>query len=76
MNIHEIEEAEFGRDGGLWDADPEVCCRFFQLGACSHTEGYYPEADEPAVDSADLWGGDLISDEAMADLIGGEDEPF
>lgn len=23
----------------LWDADPDVCCAAFQLGACSHTEG-------------------------------------
>lgn len=69
MNLHEQEERDFGRGPLLWDADPDVCCAAFQLGACIHTEGDYPEADE-------LWGGELVSDEAMAELVGGEDEPF
>lgn len=48
-NAHEIEEQEFGRSGALWDADPEVCCAAFQLGACEHTEAPYedPEDLEP-----------------------------
>lgn len=47
--IQEQEEIDF-RDGPiLWDADPEVCCAAFQLGACEHTEAFqYDEADEPA----------------------------
>ena len=24
----------------LWDADPDVCCAAFQLGACEHTEAF------------------------------------
>lgn len=39
MNLHEIEEREFGRGPILWDADPDVCCAAWQLGACPHTEG-------------------------------------
>lgn len=35
---HEIEEAEFRSAPRLWDADPDVCCAAFQLGACPHTE--------------------------------------
>jgi hypothetical protein len=40
MNKHEEEEREFefGRESKLWDADPDVCCAAFQLGACEHTE--------------------------------------
>lgn len=31
----------------LWDADPDVCCAAFQLGACSHTEHEgEPKGDE------------------------------
>lgn len=37
------------KDRPLWDADPDVCCAAFQLGACVHTEGdndlYDIEAD-------------------------------
>jgi hypothetical protein len=40
--IHESEEAEF-RGPLLWDADPDVCCAAFQLGACQHTEAYHYE---------------------------------
>ena len=39
-NLHEQEERDFGMSGALWDADPEVCCAAFQLGACVHTESY------------------------------------
>lgn len=24
----------------LWDATPGVCCQYFQLGACEHTESF------------------------------------
>ena len=24
----------------LWDADPDVCCAAYQLGACEHTEAW------------------------------------
>lgn len=27
----------------LWDATPGVCCAYFQLGACQHTEAFNPE---------------------------------
>lgn len=50
--IQEQEEIEYGFGPVLWDADPDVCCAAFQLGACVHTEGQYgeysDEADEPA----------------------------
>lgn len=40
MDLHEIEEREFeaSRSDRLWDANPDVCCAAFQLGACQHTE--------------------------------------
>lgn len=46
VNLHEIEEMEYAASRGdrLWDADPDVCCGAFQLGACVHTESY--EYDE------------------------------
>lgn len=50
MNLHEIEERDFGRER-IWDADPDVCCAYFQLGACVHTEGY--RDDEPTDDEWD-----------------------
>jgi hypothetical protein len=42
MNLHEAEE-RFGQGPALWDADPDVCCAAFQLGACEHTEAFDPE---------------------------------
>ncbi len=40
LHPHEIEEMEY-RDGPkLWDADPDVCCAAYQLGACEHTEAW------------------------------------
>lgn len=33
----------------LWDADPDVCCAAFQLGACAHTEGFEQEDDDEDV---------------------------
>jgi hypothetical protein len=47
-NAHEREEQEFGRER-LWDADPDVCCAAFQLGACRHTESYVGDEDEDEV---------------------------
>ena len=44
MNLHELEELEFGQSGPLWDADPSVCCAAFQLGACEHTENDQSES--------------------------------
>lgn len=89
IHPHEIEERDFGRGPLLWDADPEVCCAAFQLGACVHTEGYFPEADEVGLaesfegfddydedDDAAFWGGKIVSDAEMAALVGGEEEPF
>ena len=42
------EERELDRQGPgprLWDADPDVCCAAFQLGACPHTEADYDYED-------------------------------
>lgn len=39
------EELAFGTGPKLWDADPEVCCAAFQLGACVHTEAGADESD-------------------------------
>jgi hypothetical protein len=44
--IHEAEEAEFTRGPRLWDADPDVCCAAFQLGACVHTEAAAYQHDD------------------------------
>ena len=56
MHPYEIEEREY-RDGPrLWDADPDVCCAAFQLGACPHTEAFEEPTDEELaelLDSAD-----------------------
>jgi hypothetical protein len=30
----------------LWDADPDVCCAAFQLGACAHTESFDYDAPD------------------------------
>lgn len=46
MDLHEIEERDFGRDGGLWDAGEGVCCAAYQLGACSHTEDFDPSDED------------------------------
>jgi hypothetical protein len=45
-NLHELEELDFGRGPRLWDADPDVCCAAFQLGACAHTEAFDYDDDE------------------------------
>lgn len=58
-NLHEIEEAEFGWGSRLWDADPDVCCAAFQLGACPHTENFDPDEafgdPEPAPSGLTGW---------------------
>ena len=51
MNLHELEEIEFRNGPVLWDADPDVCCAAYQLGACSHTEA---DAWEEAPDLEEL----------------------
>lgn len=64
MNLHEIEESEFGRGPLLWDADPNVCCAAFQLGACEHTEGAaaWDEADEfPVTTREELFAAVLVA---------------
>lgn len=53
MNLHEIEEMEFGFGPRLWDATPGVCCASFQLGACEHTESY--DYDEEHYDENEVW---------------------
>ena len=37
----------------LWDADPDVCCAAFQLGACAHMESYDEPDDDYGPQSAD-----------------------
>ena len=66
---HELEEQEFGRGSRLWDADPDVCCAAFQLGACSHTEAaaYQYEDDDPA---------DHVAIAVADPGVPAEDEPF
>ena len=45
-NIQEQEEIDFQFGPRIWDADPDVCCAYFQTGACEHSEGgYYDEID-------------------------------
>lgn len=34
----ELRDEADGPGPRLWDADPDVCCAAFQLGACCHTE--------------------------------------
>lgn len=46
LHPHEQEELEVAFGPRLWDATPGVCCEYFQLGACAHTEGGEPSADE------------------------------
>jgi hypothetical protein len=63
VNVQEREEAEFGQSLVLWDADPDVCCAAFQLGACVHTEGGTEEADtEEESDFADWFWSDHSHD--------------
>ena len=52
--VQEREEIEFQFGPRLWDADPDVCCAAFQLGACEHTEVFDP---------SDLDGDEIILDD-------------
>lgn len=67
MNLHEIEEAEYQFGPRMWDADPDVCCAYFQTGACEHTEfdDYEPTAEELAADEAE-WQARLAADPVLA----------
>lgn len=50
----------------LWDADPDVCCAAFQLGACCHTEAM----DEESIEEAEAaWRADCPEEAAEADRI-------
>lgn len=67
---HEIDELEFGFGPRLWDADPDVCCAAFQLGACAHTESAYDDyldaleaGDIPAIVEAPAQVATLTDDE-------------
>lgn len=71
-SVHEAEEAEFGFGPRLWDADPEVCCAAFQLGACIHTEGDYPEADW----TPEEWAAAGYEPLAPAAAVSQDEEPF
>lgn len=73
MNLHEIEEAEFHFGPRLWDADPDVCCAYFQLGACSHTEA--ADLDYEMADAGDVYG-DEPEENAYAGDTYGEGEEF
>jgi hypothetical protein len=75
MNMHEQEERDFGRGPLLWDADPDVCCAAFQLGACIHTEGGFDEGYDGDLEPYD---GDLLR---VVEVVGGhvdlgDEEPF
>ena len=52
----------------LWDADPDVCCAAFQLGACQHTEAY-------ADDDVDDAGCPVVRDGTPAPVLA-DGEPF
>lgn len=76
-SLHEQEERDFGRGPLLWDADPEVCCAAFQLGACIHTEGH--EFDEGYDGDLEPYDGDLLRVVEVVGahvVLGEEDEPF
>lgn len=45
-DLHLLEEIDFGQGPELWDADPDVCCAAYQLGACPHTEALSDEQEE------------------------------
>jgi hypothetical protein len=74
MTPHEIEEIEHRFGPRMWDATPGVCCAYFQIGACSHTE-YDPEpwTDLTPAELADLTAAE---DERRARLAPMIDEPF
>jgi len=57
LHPHLAEELAY-RDGPRpWDADPDVCCAAFQLGACVHTETLTEdEIADLIVDSAEFDG--------------------
>lgn len=69
MDLHEQEERDFGRDGDLWDANPDVCCAAFQLGACPHTEANGDEFWDEVLDAVDTVMADDPADPT-------EEEPF
>jgi hypothetical protein len=68
-NLHEIEEAEFGRGPRLWDADPDVCCAAFQLGACVHTEADLDYGFEELLDTFEATLDALVA-------VDSSEEPF
>ncbi len=70
MNEHEREEMDFGRNSEMWDADPDVCCAYYQLGACKHTEAVNME-DEDSVLSD--WLNEILYPTIVASQ---ENEPF
>jgi hypothetical protein len=40
-------------DTGLWDLT--ACCRFYQTGACEHTEAQYDDLDAEPIPDACRW---------------------
>lgn len=77
MNLHEIEEREYREfyafGPRLWDANPDVCCAAYQLGACPHTEAFDPYDYDDIADLAEALGRD---EREAAETAGHDDEPF
>jgi|JI10StandDraft_1071094.scaffolds.fasta_scaffold4399153_1 hypothetical protein len=74
---HLIEEMEMRDAPRLWDADPDVCCAAFQLGACPHTEAFDPfdfaeEFAEAEAEQAAIMGTVIVTAPAAPAI----EEPF
>lgn len=76
MHLHpHLAEELTWRDGPvLWDADPDVCCAAFQLGACEHTEAVTDDDIAAALPLADQLD-DVIDAPELAPTVA-TDEPF
>lgn len=70
MHADEMEERDFG-GRELWDATPGVCCAYYQLGACAHTEADH-ELDES--DEADTEPTDADPDREMVAFFPKQDQ--
>jgi hypothetical protein len=79
MNPHEQEEIDYQFGPRLWDADPDVCCAAFQLGACVHTESFDPNEAYgeplPAYRTSDQILTALVAD-GIVTSVSDDEEPF
>lgn len=63
LELERREDAE-GPGPLLWDANPDVCCAAYQLGACDHTEAF---SSEDYADQEAAWRRDFPAEAAAAD---------